>query len=162
MMLLSGASQLLKAQASADRVEIACAFSSTSDFVYSSNVIDRLLTDYLGVLRVSGSTLEKHSSGSWIISADVFYPQGWGSVVIVLEQDGQRLYITNNSCAHECIPQALNPCVYKSEVEEIEPCLSVRCACVGEGESTFKITLGETRGLQRAALTMRTISPLCK
>lgn len=146
-----------------NKVEIACITNGIRDFSFSSSTVDRLLTGYMGnAIRVTNSRVNKHSSGSYFIHADVFYTQGWGTVAVVLEQIEGKLYISDNSCAHQCIPDASDPCLYKAEISEFSPCVQVTCICVGTGSTSSEVTLGQTRGLQRAALMMRNVNSNCE
>lgn len=159
---LAANSQVATIQPAIIQVEIGCIYSSSGEFAYNAAIVDRLLTNYLGNnLRVTNSRISRNNSGNYIITADVFYPQGIGSVSIVTERFGSKLYITDNSCVHQCMPNPGDPCLYKAEISEVDPCVSVRCSCVGEGENVAKVSVGETRGLQRAALMLKNISPIC-
>ncbi|MES2627519.1 MAG: hypothetical protein V4616_01000 [Bacteroidota bacterium] len=143
------------------KVEIGCISGGSGNFAFSAPVIDRLLTSYLGnSLRVKNSVISGHPSGTYIITADVIYPQGLGTVVLNLEEIEGKLYITSNSCTHECRALKSEVCIYKNEVLSVDPCVAVRCSC--EEEGTSAITIGQTLGLQKAALMTRNITPGCE
>ncbi len=144
------------------RIEVGCFTGNNGSFAFSSAMVDRMVKYYIpNALQVENSELIKLNSGSYYIKSDVFYAQGWGTSVVMLEREGNKLFIGSSSCTHQCIPVAFKSCVYKSDVTGFEPCVAVTCSCADEGETSAKVETGDMRSLNRMSLFMKDLKSLC-